>query len=150
MKILFVCLGNICRSPLAEGILRYKANEDNLDITVDSAGTSNYHIGQSPDPRAISVAYAKGIDISNQKARQFRLKDFEDFDYIIAMDKSNYSELLDLAGNTQNTKKIKLYMNFAYPDSNIDVPDPYYDGRFEEVFSLLNEATDKIIEKLTG
>jgi len=150
MKILFVCLGNICRSPLAEGILRYKANEDNLDITVDSAGTSNYHIGQSPDPRAISVAYANGIDISNQKARQFRLKDFEDFDYIIAMDKSNYSELLDLAGNTQNTKKIKLYMNFAYPDSNIDVPDPYYDGRFEEVFSLLNEATDKIIEKLTG
>jgi len=150
MKILFVCLGNICRSPLAEGILRYKANEDNLDITVDSAGTSNYHIGQSPDPRAISVAYANGIDISNQKARQFRLKDFENFDYIIAMDKSNYSELLDLAGNTQNTKKIKLYMNFAYPDSNIDVPDPYYDGRFEEVFSLLNEATDKIIEKLTG
>ncbi len=150
MKILFVCLGNICRSPLAEGILRYKANKDNLDITVDSAGTSNYHIGQSPDPRAISVAYANGIDISNQKARQFRLKDFEDFDYIIAMDKSNYSELLDLAGNTQNTKKIKLYMNFAYPDSNIDVPDPYYDGRFEEVFSLLNEATDKIIEKLTG
>ena len=150
MKILFVCLGNICRSPLAEGILRYKANEDNLDITVYSAGTSNYHIGQSPDPRAISVAYANGIDISNQKARQFKLKDFEDFDYIIAMDKSNYSELLDLAGNTQNTKKIKLYMNFAYPDSNIDVPDPYYDGRFEEVFSLLNEATDKIIEKLTG
>ncbi len=149
MKILFVCLGNICRSPLAEGILRHKAEQLALDIEVDSAGTSNYHIGQSPDSRGISVAFANGIDISHQKARQFELEDFDKFDYIIAMDKSNYSELMNLAGNSKNSKKIKLYMNLAYPGKNIDVPDPYYDGRFVEVFDLLYDASDKIIEKLT-
>ncbi len=149
MKILFVCLGNICRSPLAEGIMRHKAEQLALDIEVDSAGTSNYHIGQSPDPRGISVAFTNGIDISHQKARQFELEDFDKFDYIIAMDKSNYSELMNLVGNSKNSKKIKLYMNLASPGKNIDVPDPYYDGRFAEVFDLLYDASDKIIEKLT-
>ena len=148
MKILFVRLGNPCRSPLAEGILQYKADQNGLDIITDSAGTSNYHIGESPDSRGISVAYKNGIDISNQRARQFKTSDFDNFDLIIAMDKSNYSNLFDLARNSQDTKKIKLYMNLANPGKNIEVPDPYYDGRFAEVFDLLNEASDKIILNL--
>lgn len=148
MKILFVCLGNICRSPLAEGILQDSVNKNDLDIVVDSAGTSSYHIGESPDSRGVSIAFDNGIDISNQKARQFKKNDFDEFDLIIAMDKSNYSNILDLARNNQDTKKIKLYMNLAYPGKNIEVPDPYYDGRFSEVFNLLTEANTNILEIL--
>ncbi len=149
MKILYVCLGNICRSPLAEGILRHKAEQKSLDIVVDSAGTSDYHIGKAPDSRGISVAFDNYIDISHQRGRQFNIQDFDKFDYIIAMDKANYSHLLDMARNTKDEKKIKLFMNLAYPEKNMDVHDPYYDGRFVEVFALLNEASDNIIENLS-
>ncbi|HHB52341.1 MAG TPA: low molecular weight phosphotyrosine protein phosphatase, partial [Saprospiraceae bacterium] len=118
MNVLLVCLGNICRSPLAEGILRHKAKLMDLDLFVDSAGTSDWHIGEPPDSRGINVAFENGIDISNLKARQFDLRDFDKFDLILAMDKSNYSHLLNLAENSENSKKIKLFMNFAYPETN--------------------------------
>ena len=149
MNVLLVCLGNICRSPLAEGILNHKAKLMDLDLLVDSAGTSDWHIGEPPDARGINVALKNGIDISNLKARQFTLQDFDKFDLILAMDKDNYSHLLNLARNSSDIKKIKLFMNFAYPDINMDVPDPYYDNRFEEVFELLDNASNKILENIT-
>jgi len=148
MKLLFVCLGNICRSPLAEGVMKHKIEELGYDFEVDSAGTSNWHVGEPPDSRGIIVASNHGIDISKQRARQFEINDFDSFDYIIAMDKSNYTNLLNLARHSNDSKKIKLYMNLAYTDNKMDVPDPYYDNRFEEVFELLNEATGKIINNL--
>jgi protein-tyrosine phosphatase len=148
MKILLVCLGNICRSPLAEGILRNKAELMDFNLSVDSAGTSDWHTGEPPDSRGITVAYENGIDISNLKARQFELSDFDKFDLILAMDKSNYTELLNLSRSSNDTKKIKLFMNMAYPGVNMDVPDPYYDGRFHEVFELLDEASEKILENI--
>ncbi len=150
MKILLVCLGNICRSPLAEGIIRNKSKLMNLDLKVDSAGTSDWHIGEPPDSRGINVAFENGIDINNLKARQFKISDFDDFDLILAMDKTNYSELLNLARNSNDTKKIKLFMNMAYPGVNMDVPDPYYDGRFQEVFELLDEASENILENIVN
>ncbi|HHB51620.1 MAG TPA: low molecular weight phosphotyrosine protein phosphatase, partial [Saprospiraceae bacterium] len=101
-----------------------------------------------PDSRGINVAFENGIDISNLKARQFDLRDFDKFDLILAMDKSNYSHLLNLAENSENSKKIKLFMNFAYPETNMDVPDPYYDNRFEEVFELLDQTSDKILDNI--
>ena len=145
MKLLFVCLGNICRSPLAEGIMRHKSEQLGYDFFVDSAGTSNWHVGDPPDSRGVIVASRHGIDISKLKARQFNVKDFEIFDYIIAMDKSNYSNLLNIAKNSNESKKIKLFMNLAYQDNKMDVPDPYYDNRFEEVFELIDGAVKKII-----
>lgn len=148
MKILFVCLGNICRSPLAEGVMRHQADQMDLDYYIDSAGTSDWHIGENPDSRGISVAYEHGIDISNLNARQFVISDFDEFDLIFAMDKSNYSNMMDLARNSNDSKKIKLYLNMAYPGKNMDVPDPYYDGKFEEVFNLLDEANKKVINNI--
>lgn len=150
MKLLFVCLGNICRSPLAEGIMKYISDQMGLDIEVDSAGTSSWHIGEPPDSRGIEVALKHGIDISNQRARKFKLEDFDSFDLIIAMDKSNYTELLDMTRDSKDVRKVKLYMGLAYENSKIDVPDPYYDNKFEEVFELLNNATEKIILNLNN
>lgn len=148
-KILMVCLGNICRSPLAEGILRHKAQKDNLSLTIDSAGTSNYHIGEHPDARTIKNAQKHEIDVSQLKARQFTVTDFDAFDLIYAMDSSNYQNIIALARNKNDTKKVKLILNELYPDQNKSVPDPYFGGEegFEEVFQLLNKACDSIIEK---
>lgn len=150
MKILFVCLGNICRSPLAEGIMKYKSMQMGISIEVDSAGTGSWHIGEPPDSRGVVVALKHGIDISGQRARKVHLEDFDLFDYIIAMDKSNYSELLGMARDSSYGKKVKLFMGFAYENSNLDVPDPYYDNKFEEVFELLDNAIEKIILNLNN
>lgn len=147
-KILMVCLGNICRSPLAEGILQSKVNKEL--VFVDSAGTAAYHVGNLPDERSIAVAKQYGIDISNQQARKFTEKDFLNFDVIYAMDKSNYQNIISLATSDKDVEKVKMILNESQPDKNYSVPDPYYGGKngFEEVYKMLNQACDSIIYKL--
>lgn len=145
-----VCLGNICRSPLAEGILKHKAQENNLRFEVDSAGTAAYHVGNLPDERSIEVARKYGIDLTNQRARQFRLQDFEEFDVIYAMDSENYNNILKLASSTSDESKVKLILNEIEPNSNSSVPDPYYGGEegFENVYQMLNLACEEIVGDL--
>jgi protein-tyrosine phosphatase len=148
MKILMVCLGNICRSPLAEGILASKLPQDKF--MVDSAGTGSWHIGHQPDERSIAVAKKNKIDISKQKGRQFTTTDFDTFDYIYVMDNANYLDVLELADNTMQTKKVKLILNELFPNENVDVPDPYFGlpNGFESVYKILDEVCDVIAKKL--
>lgn len=148
-KVLMVCLGNICRSPLAEGILQSKINDDK--IFVDSAGTGAYHIGNLPDKRSIDVAKKYGIDITNQRARKFTVKDFDNFDFIYVMDKSNYQNILMLARNKADEIKVQMILNETHPNQNSSVPDPYYGGNqgFENVYKMLDEACEIISNKLT-
>ncbi|MBT4478759.1 MAG: low molecular weight phosphotyrosine protein phosphatase [Flavobacteriales bacterium] len=148
MKILMVCLGNICRSPLAEGILKNKTQ--NLDVFVDSAGTSSYHVGNLPDSRSIEIANKNGIDLTYQRARQFSEKDFDDFDKIYAMDTNNYSNIISLARNQSDRDKVDVILNELTPKSYDSVPDPYYgagDG-FQIVYNMLDNACDAIVGKL--
>lgn len=147
-KVLMVCLGNICRSPLAEGILQSKISND-LCI-VDSAGTANYHVGEAPDYRSIAVAKRHGVFIQNQKCRQIHPNDFEIFDYIYVMDKSNYANVLKLAPNEVAKQKVHLILNELYPNQNLEVPDPYFGDikGFEDVYQLLDVACTKVAEKL--
>ena len=148
MKILMVCLGNICRSPLAQGILEKKLK--NYDIEIDSAGTASYHIGKKPDIRSIEIAKKNNIDITNQIARQFRIDDFKEFDIIYAMDKNNYNHLYSLTTTKEDRKKIKLILNEINPKNDLSVPDPYYGGNdgFKNVYTILNDACDQIIKNL--
>ena len=148
VKILMVCLGNICRSPLAEGILKSKLPTDKF--IVDSAGTGSWHVGRSPDPRSIAVAKTKNIDISYQKGRQFKTTDFADFDYIYVMDKSNYDDVVALTKNDQDKEKVQIILNELFPNENVDVPDPYYGmaNGFEMVYNMLDDASTIIAEKL--
>ena len=150
MKILMVCLGNICRSPLAEGILREKLIVNKLNIAVDSAGTSGLHAGEHPDSRMCATAKSFGLNIEDLKSRKFVVQDFDTFDIIYAMDSSNYSNILALARTTKDKSKVHLILNELYPTKNMAVPDPYYGGEqgFIDVYNILNEATDKIIEKI--
>ena len=135
-----VCLGNICRSPLAEGILRSKVNPEK--IFIDSAGTAAYHIGEPPDPRSISVALKYGIDLRSQKARKLILRDFMKFDRIYAMDEHNYQKIISLAQNDDDKKKVKMILNEVIPAQNLSVLDPYYGGDqgFEEVYQYVREG----------
>jgi protein-tyrosine phosphatase len=151
MKILMVCLGNICRSPLAEGILQAKLNNKGFDIKVDSAGTGGWHVGQGPDHRAVAIANKYGIDISQQQARQFSSNDFEDFDIIYAMDGSNLSDIVSLANSNEDIEKVRLILNEINPEENRPVPDPYYgiDDGFEKVYQLLDEACEMITKKIS-
>ena len=148
VKILMVCLGNICRSPLAEGILKSKLPTDKF--IVDSAATGSWHVGRSPDPRSIAVAKTKNIDISCQKGRQFKTTDFADFDYIYVMDKSNYDDVVALTKNDQEKEKVQIILNELFPNENVDVPDPYYGmaNGFEMVYNMLDDACTIIAEKL--
>ena len=143
-----VCLGNICRSPLAEGILKSKINTDN--IFVDSAGTSHWHVGQLPDPRSIEVAKNHGIDITNQRGREFTQNDFQDFDCIFVMDNSNKESVLQLAQSNSDKEKVHLILDELFPSENVDVPDPYYGGDqgFENVYQILDKACDEIVKRL--
>ncbi|MBT4344511.1 MAG: low molecular weight phosphotyrosine protein phosphatase [Flavobacteriales bacterium] len=147
MRILMVCLGNICRSPLAEGILKQKTKH--LNLTIDSAGTAGYHIGKSPDPRAVAIAKKHDINISKLKARQFSRIDFENFDTIYVMDINNFSHLISLSSNAQERNKIRLILNEIDPKNHDSVPDPYYDDNgFKKVYNMLNEACEKIAIKI--
>lgn len=151
MKILMVCLGNICRSPLAEGILQHKIEKHALDWQVDSAGTGSWHAGEMPDHRSVVVALKYGIDISKQRARQFQAADLQTFDLIFAMDSSNYQNIVKHASSEEEAEKVQLIMNVAQPGLNQNVPDPYYDSDgFEQVFQMLDEACDQVVEKFTG
>ncbi len=143
-----VCLGNICRSPLAEGILKSKVFS--FKTFVDSAGTGAYHLGEKPDKRSISIAKVYGIDITNQQARKFSVKDFDDFDYIYVMDNSNYEDVISFARNEDDKMKVKLILNEIFPDENLDVPDPYYGGDFgfKNIYKMLDEACDIIAKKV--
>lgn len=146
MKVLMVCLGNICRSPLAEGILAAKVKSRDLDWMVDSAGTGAYHIGDPPDPRSIAVASKYGLDISEQRARQFRAKDFDEFDLILVMDESNYRNVLALARYPEQKSKVQLMLSHGDSDRQ-EVPDPYWDNDgFEVVYHLLDESCEALVE----
>ena len=140
-----VCLGNICRSPLAEGILKSKSNK----IIVDSAGTAGYHVGSRPDQRSIEIGLKNNIDITNQRARQFTSNDFDDFDKIYAMDNDNYSKIISLATNQDQIDKVDLILNEVYPNQFKSVPDPYYGGEkgFENIYNLLEKACEQIALK---
>jgi protein-tyrosine phosphatase len=139
VKILMVCLGNICRSPLAHGILESKLAGNNFYI--DSAGTGAWHVGKAPDQRSVDVAKKHNIDISKQRARQFTKRDFTDFDLIFVMDKSNYKDIVALASHADEVAKVKLLLDYN-ASSNIEVPDPYYGGDdgFETVFQMIDAA----------
>lgn len=147
-----VCLGNICRSPLAEGIMRYKASQKGIDIDLDSAGTSDFHVGEAPDPRTSSNALRHGIDLSNLRSRQLRCDDFENFDRIYAMDNSNYSDIVAVAPNARSAAKVELLLNAAFPGQQSEVPDPYYGGPdgFEKVFLMLDKACEVILAQINN
>lgn len=144
-KILMICLGNICRSPLAQGILEKKVKEQNLDWIVDSAGTASYHSGELPDSRSIQIAKENGINITNQRSRKVTIKDFSEFDLILAMDASNYNNLRKQTKTEIENDKIKMILNYAHPGENRQVPDPYYEGGFDRVFHMLEEACNQLI-----
>ena len=147
-KVLMVCLGNICRSPLAEGVLQSKLPRNKC--IVDSAGTANYHVGTAPDKRSILTAKKFGIDISQQKCRQITKSDFETFDYIYVMDTSNYKNVIALAPDEKSKQKVKVILKELHTNEGFEVPDPYYGEMedFEHVFHLLNEVCTIIASKI--
>jgi len=143
-KILFVCLGNICRSPLAEGIMLHLKQKNNLPIEIDSAGTANYHVNEAPDRRTIANAKKNGVDLSALRARQFHINDFDTFDKIYVMDQSNLKNVLSLAKDQKHKEKVSLFLNSVYPGKDMEVPDPYYgtEQTFEDVFQLVYKACE--------
>lgn len=149
-KILMVCLGNICRSPIAEGILRHKLLVHKLDAEVDSCGFEAFHNGDRPDRRGIETAKQHGIDISGLRARLFNPEDFDRFDHIYVMDVNNYRDVASVARTKDDLKKVDFIMNLSEPGSNLAVPDPYYGGRadFSKTYEMLDKATDRLIIKL--
>ena len=149
MTILMVCLGNICRSPLAEGILQQKIKAAGLDWKVDSAGTNGYHINEAPHRLSQKVAKKRGIDISNQICRRFTLEDFEKFDKIYVMAADVVDEMKELTGNKFEDAKVDLLLNELYPGENKDIPDPWYgpEAGYNEVFDMIEEACEALIKK---
>ncbi|TNF65669.1 MAG: low molecular weight phosphotyrosine protein phosphatase [Bacteroidetes bacterium] len=149
VRVLMVCLGNICRSPLAEGILTSKTSPEL--VIVDSAGTAGYHVGNPPDPRSVEVAASHGVDISRQRCRRFSPADFDNFDYIFAMDRENLIHLQGLARNARDLEKVSLLLKTAEMPEE-EVPDPYYGGEdgFLAVYRMIDRATDQLLESLLG
>jgi len=147
-KILMVCLGNICRSPLAEGILKSKIDLSKHEVA--SAGTGHWHVGDSPDPRSIEVAKKHGLDITDQKGKQFSTYDFEIYDHIFVMDNSNYHDVIKLAKTEKEKQKVHRILNEIFPGENVDVPDPYHGGDdgFEKVYQMLDQACEAIAARL--
>jgi protein-tyrosine phosphatase len=148
MRILMVCLGNICRSPMADGWLRHKANQYDLDLLVDSAGTAGYHVGEKADARMRKWSKTYGVDIDELRARQFTQEDFDRFDIIFAMDQTNKKNILRLARNKVDEDKVHLFLNELYPGENREVPDPYYggDSDFKHVIELLDATTEAFLK----
>jgi protein-tyrosine phosphatase len=150
MKVLMVCLGNICRSPMADGLLRKKVAEEGLAVEVDSAGTGDWHVGQAPDDRMRETGKQFGVPIDELRGRQFKTADFDRFDRIYVMDKSNYKNVVALARNNEDRDKVELILNVSHPGKDLEVPDPYFGGDegFKNVFKMLDEATDIIIDEI--
>ncbi len=146
MKILMVCLGNICRSPMAEGLMRAKIEKYNISAEVDSAGFEPFHTNDKPDYRACEVMQNHGISIHKQRARLFKISDFDTFDKIYVMDSGNYRDVINTTRNTTDKSKVDYIMNVVFKNSNMPVPDPYYGkiNGFEETFDLLEKATEAI------
>lgn len=143
-RILFVCLGNICRSPLAEGIMLHLNDKHNLNLYIDSAGTANYHVHEAPDRRTIANAKKNGVDLSGLRARQFAISDFDAFDQIFVMDKNNLRNVIALAATQEHKNKVRLFLDQVYNNPHQEVPDPYYgtEQDFENVFQLLYKACE--------
>ena len=150
VKILMVCLGNICRSPLAEGLLASKLPKDKF--IVDSAGTGHWHVGKQPDQRSIDIAKKNGLDITYQKGRLFNVSDFDSSDYIYVMDSNNYDDVVKLARTDDDRKKVKMILDELFPGEKVDVPDPYFglQNGFDTVYNMLDQACENIAEKLTA
>lgn len=150
MKILMVCLGNICRSPMADGLMRKKVKDNNLDVVVDSAGTGDWHIGDQPDPRMMETAKRNGVPIDELRGRQFKVEDFDAFDRIIVMDKSNFDNVRKLSRDEKDTQKIEMFLDLTHPGKDLEVPDPYFGGDegFQDVFDMLDAGTDMILKEL--
>lgn len=152
ISVLFVCLGNICRSPTAEGVFRKLIHEAGLQdsVTIDSAGTGDWHIGRAPDPRAIAAAHNRGIDITDLRARQVSPSDFSEFDYILAMDSNNLSDLRHLSQSMDRKGQLCLFLDYAAQGSEKDVPDPYYTEAqgFEEVLDLIDAGSRGLIRAI--
>ncbi|MBN1199275.1 MAG: low molecular weight phosphotyrosine protein phosphatase [Bacteroidales bacterium] len=150
MNVLFVCTGNICRSPLAEGILKKKYSEKKLQGKVDSCGFESFHLGDPPDPRAQQIAITHGINISTHKSRLFNVEDFENFDKIFVMDSYHYQSVVRVARHENDRKKVDFILNVVHPGQNRAVEDPYYDHfpAFETVFDQLDEACEKLTKTL--
>jgi protein-tyrosine phosphatase len=148
-SILFVCLGNICRSPLAKGIAENRFKIAGIDIDVDSAGFESFHIGDPADPRALSIAAENEIDLSTHRAKLFKSADFDLYDHIYVMDLHNYRDVMYFARNENDRKKVDYLMNLLHPGKNQTVPDPYYGDydSFEKVFKLISQAIDVIVRK---
>lgn len=146
-RILFVCLGNICRSPTAEGVFRTLAGA--ADVELDSAGTSNWHAGGPPDRRATAEAARRGIDLSDLRARQAVPEDFERFDLIVAMDRSNATQLETLRP-PGNTTPVRLFLSYATGDVPAEVPDPYYEDNFPQVFDMLEDASRGLLARISS
>ena len=145
-----VCLGNICRSPLAQALLESKVDSDK--IMVDSAGTSNYHVGDSPDARSVRIGREFKLDLSAQRGRQFEISDFDEFDQIFVMDRENYSDVISLARNEKDKAKVSMILNKIFPNENRDVPDPYFgegEEGFLKVYKLLDSSCDQIAKELS-
>ena len=151
VKVLFVCMGNICRSPTAEGVFRHLVQQAKASdfITVDSAGTHAYHVGEPPDTRSLSTAQSRNIDMTKQRARRVDVTDFEEFDHILAMDKNNHQQLIDICP-PHLKHKVELFMSYASEFDDTEVPDPYYGGArgFDHVFDLVEDASRGLINKL--
>ena len=150
-RLLFVCLGNICRSPMAEGVFRRVAEDEGAmhDFEIDSAGMGNWHEGQAPDPRAQAAALTRGVDISAQCARQVRTEDFARFDILLAMDRSNHADLMSLAPQDAR-HKVRFFLDFAPHVGTKDVPDPFYGGNegFDHALDLIEAASRGLLEVL--
>ncbi len=151
LRILFVCLGNICRSPMAEGIFRNLVEQEGCSdrYVIDSAGTGGWHVGHPPDERARGVLLGKGIDISGQQARKFYSNDFSDFDLIVAMDRSNYENILRVPGK-EGGADVRMLLSYLPNCNEEDVPDPYYGGvdGFEHVYNLVKDACEQLFQDL--
>ncbi|MEM6286462.1 MAG: low molecular weight protein-tyrosine-phosphatase [Bacteroidota bacterium] len=154
VRVLFVCLGNICRSPLAEGLFQKKVSEAGLagDVEVDSAGTGGWHVGAPPDRRMTATASGHGVDLSRLQARQLERADLDDFDHVFVMDKSNLHDTLALDPDGDHGTRVRLFREFDPEPGDYQVPDPYYGGAdgFERVYAIVDRTTDAILDRLSS